>query len=116
MRRFILFLGLTLFALTLIWACGKPEAPAPEQSRKEAARLQVYDEPGIPITAGYPEAMIVEEGCAMCLMALQLQRVLHHRLRIAKIDLSPEQVIVDFFGNRGEWQTDVASEGSVTHA
>jgi len=89
MRRSILFLGTALLSFTLVWACGKPEkpataekpapkeqaAPAPkeaakpetpaqEQGRKESAQLQVYDEPGMPIRARYPETMMVEGGCA----------------------------------------------------
>lgn len=89
MRRSILFLGIALLALTLVWACGKreepataekpaakeqaapagkeaakPETTAPEQGRKESAQLQVYDEPGMPIRARYPETMTMEGGCA----------------------------------------------------
>ncbi len=89
MRRSSLFLGTALLSFTLVWACGKPEkpataekpaakeqaapapkeaakpeAPAPEEGRKETAKLQTYDEPGMPLRAGYPETMTVEGGCS----------------------------------------------------
>jgi transposase len=35
----------------------------------------------------------IEAHIFMCVMALQLQRVLRHRLRTTKIDLSPERVL-----------------------
>jgi hypothetical protein len=84
MKRSILILGITLLSLTLVWACGKPEEPAKaqksaakpeaatakpeplakEQGQKETVKLQIYDEPGMPIRAQYPGNMQVEGGCA----------------------------------------------------
>lgn len=89
MRRSILFLGIALLSLILILACGKPEepakaqkpadkpkaAPAPkevakpeplgqDQNQKETAKLQTYDEPGMPIRAEYPDTMTLEGGCS----------------------------------------------------
>ena len=93
MRRVILILGITLLSLTLVLACGKQEEPAKapkaaakpqaapakkeaakqeplakEHSQKETAKLQIYDEPGMPIRAEYPDNMQVQgtssgEGC-----------------------------------------------------
>ena len=93
MRHFISILSVTLLALTLGFGCGKPEepakapkaaaklqaAPAPkeaakpkpqalEQGQKETAKLRIYDEPGMPIRAEYPDNMQVQgtssgEGC-----------------------------------------------------
>ncbi|MEJ2068938.1 MAG: hypothetical protein P8X65_08340 [Syntrophobacterales bacterium] len=93
MRRVILILGITLFSLNLVLACGKPEdtakatkaaakpravpakkeaaKPKPlakEPGQKETAKLQIYDEPGMPIRTQYPDNMQVQgtsssEGC-----------------------------------------------------
>lgn len=89
MRRLVMFFGITLLSLTLVWACGKPEEPAKapkttakpqtapaqketakpeppakEQGQKETAKLQTYDEPGMPIRAEYPDSMTLEGGCS----------------------------------------------------
>jgi hypothetical protein len=89
MKRLILILGITLLSLTLVLACGKPKEPAQapkpgaktqaapagkaaakqephtqEQGQKATAKLQIYDEPGMPIRVGYPDTMTVEGGCS----------------------------------------------------
>lgn len=89
MKRYLLISSLALISLTLVLACSKreepakaekpaakakapaakkeaakPEPPAQEQGRKETARIQVYDEPGMPIKAEYPDTMVVQGGCS----------------------------------------------------
>ena len=85
MRHFISLLGLTIFAVILVFGCGKveepakaskpaakpqaapvkqeaakPETPTREQARQETAKLQRYDEPGMPISTDYPDTMTVQ--------------------------------------------------------
>jgi hypothetical protein len=82
MRYLTSILGITVLSLTLIWACGKPEEPAKppkptakpqaapakeeaakqetlakEPEKKETAKLEIYDEPGMPIRTEYPSTM-----------------------------------------------------------
>jgi len=84
-----MYFGITLLSLTLLLACGKqqepakaqkptakaqaapakkeaakPEPPAREQGQQETAKLQIYDEPGMPIKAEYPDTMHAEGGCS----------------------------------------------------
>jgi len=88
-KRYLLIFSLALLSLTLVLACGKPEEPAKaekpaakaeapaaekeaakpeppaqEQGQKETAKLQVYDEPGMPIKAEYPDTMVMQGGCS----------------------------------------------------
>jgi len=88
-KRYLFIFSLALISLTLVLACGKPEEPAKaekpaakphaapaqkeaakpqppaqEQSQKETAKLQVYDEPGMPIKAEYPDTMVAQGGCS----------------------------------------------------
>jgi hypothetical protein len=85
MRQLLAILGITLLSLTLILGCGKQEEPAKakkpeakkqatpvkkeetkqepsttESEKKETAKLQIYDEPGMAIRAEYPATMEVE--------------------------------------------------------
>jgi hypothetical protein len=83
MRHFISFLGITLFLLTLVLACGKPEEPAKTQEpvakpqavpakpgtikplaqepgKAGTPELLTYDEPGMAIKTEYPGTMKVE--------------------------------------------------------
>lgn len=85
MRHFISIIGITLLLLTLVFACGKQEEPAKahqpaakqqavatkkeetkqepsttESEKKETAKLQIYDEPGMAIRAEYPATMEVQ--------------------------------------------------------
>lgn len=89
MKRSSLIVGLSVLSLTLVFACGKseesakaqkptakphaapakkeaakPEPLAKEHGQKETAKLQIYDEPGMPIRAEYPDTMHVEGGCS----------------------------------------------------
>jgi len=84
MGHFIAIFGITLLSMTLVLACGKPEDPAKDQKpatkqaapakheaakhdpvakehgKKETAKLQIYDEPGMAIKTEYPDTMKVE--------------------------------------------------------
>ena len=89
MRYLLAILGITLLTLTLVLACGKQEEPAKvhkpaakpqaatakkeeakqeplakEPGQKETTKLQIYDDPSMPIRAEYPDTMKVEGGCA----------------------------------------------------